>query len=199
MALMKKQMRSLLAAGWLAIALMMILPWISACTDKTQPPTPPLTLPFEAQKAGSKVETELLVVDHREYSLSLRFGFKENNEEDRARVKKLVGDDEQSKNGDPGIPTPLRIKIREIDASGEKPLLEQDIPVLRLRSWGGSGFDKHIAYVMLKPGHYRVSVESLKDAPELVGTPLSFSIGFYAKATSNYRGQRHLPFKPMSP
>lgn len=175
--------RSITKFGWLAMSMMALLPWLSACADNTQLPTPPLTLPFEVQRTGSKVETELFVVDHREYSFSLKFGFKENDGEDRARVKKLVGDDGQFKNGDPGISTPLRIKINLIDASGDKPLFEQEISVLRLRSWGGNGFDKHIAYVVLKPGHYRVSVESLKDVPELVGTPIAFGIGFYAKAT----------------
>ena len=161
----------------LFMVMLAFLPWLTACANDTHIPKPPLSLPFEVQKAGNKVETKLRVVEHREYIFSLRFGFKENDEEDRSRVKKLVGDDGQFKNGDPGIPTPLRFKISVIDATGERPMLEQVIPELRLRSWGGDSFKKHIAYVILKPGHYRISIESLKDVPELVGTPIAFSIG----------------------
>lgn len=170
-------------ARWLSIFMLAFLPWLMACANDAQSPKPPLILPFEVQKAGSKVETELEVIEHREYIFSLRFGFKKNDEVDRARVKKLVGDDGQLKNGDPGIPTPLRFKINVIDATGERPMLEQEISELRLRSWGGDSFDKHIAYVILEPGHYRISIESLKDAPELVGTPIALGIGFYAKST----------------
>lgn len=166
----------------LFIVMLAFIPWLTACANDAGPPKPPLSLPFEVQKAGSKVETELEVIEHREYIFSLRFGFKKNDEVDRARVKKLVGENAQFKGGT-GVPTPLIFKISVIDATGERPMLQQEIPELRLRSWGGDSFDKHIAYVILKPGHYRISVESLKDAPELVGTPIAFSIGFYAKAT----------------
>lgn len=165
--------------GFVLMAILLLLP---ACTNG-EPPQPPLTLPFEVQKAGNKVVTKLHVIEHREYIFSLRFGFKKNDQGDRARVKKLVGDDGQIHDGDPGIPTPLRFKIDEIHAAGERSLLAQEVQVPRLRSWGGDNFEKHVAYVVLRPGHYRVSVESLKDAPEHIGTPIALRIGFYAKAT----------------
>jgi hypothetical protein len=167
---------------WLTAAIITLIPWITACADRMQPLKPPLSLPFEV-KAGSKVETKLQIEDNREYIFSLRFDYKKDDLEDRARVKKLVGDDGQRKDGDPGISTPLKLQIYYIDAAGEKLIHERDIPVLRLRSWGAGHFSKHIAYINLKPGNYQVSVESLRDAPELAGTPIALSIGFYAKST----------------
>ncbi len=167
---------------WLALAMIAMLPLSISCTHKTQSRSPPLVLPFEV-KAGSKIETELHIEEHKEYIFSLKFQYKSDDPEDRVRVQKLVGEDGRHKGDNPGILTPIRFKIHAVDATGEKPILDQEIPVLRLRSWGDGHFTKHIAYVVLKPGNYRVSVESLKDAPELVGTPIAFSIGFYPKST----------------
>jgi hypothetical protein len=162
---------------------------ILACAKEDEnglPPKPPIEIPFEVHKAGAKVETEIRVVEHREYIFDLEFKFKENDSEDRARVKKLVGDDYQLKNGDPGIHIPLRFKITSINAAGETPIFEKEIldpQDLRLKSWGGNNFDKLIAYFVLKPGLYRVSLESLKDIPELIGTPVFLRITYMVKVT----------------
>ena len=162
-----------LPAHWLFICISAFSPWLAACSRDFEPPRPPIALPFMVQVEGSKIQTELQVVEHREYIFSLEFKFKENDAADRARVKKLVGEDGQDKNGDPGIPTPLKLTINAIDTTGEKPILEREFSELRLRSWGGDSFDKHIAYVTLQPGRYRISALSLKGAPELVGTPVA--------------------------
>lgn len=156
------------------------LPWLTGCVNG------PSSLPFEVQKAGNKVEIEFRAAEHRGYFFNLLLMYKEGDQEDRARVRKLAGSYEKDKNGkliEPGIPIVLRFKINVIDDSGERPMLEQEIPVLGLTSWGGDSFSKQITTVILKPGRYRISVESLKDAPELVGTPVIFSIGIDAKST----------------
>jgi hypothetical protein len=161
---------------------LIISPWFSACTrDAQQPPKPPIVMPFAVQKAGSRVETEMCIVEQRSYIFSLRFNFKGDDETEYARVKKLVGDDIQDKNGDPGIPTPLKLKISEIGSGGERVIVDKEVLELRLKSWGSGSLDKKIDYIKLLPGHYRVSVESLKDAPELAGIPVAFSIGYSAK------------------
>jgi hypothetical protein len=149
-------------------------------------PKPPLRLPFAVQKVGTKIETEIDVVDYRNYIFSLRFMFNEHDQSDRARIYKLVGDRPHvnTNDGDPGVPTPLDFGISQIDASGEKPISDQELKELRLMSWGGDTFDKHIAFVNLKPGHYRVSVESLRDAPELIGIPIIFIMGSDPKASN---------------
>ena len=165
-------------ARWLSIFMLAFLPWLTACAKSN--------FPFEVQKAGNKVEIEYRVVKHEFYYFNLRLMYKEGDQEDRARVRKLAGSYEKDKNGkliEPGIPIVLRFKINVIDSAGERPMLEQEIPVLGLTSWGGDSFSKQIAGVPLKPGRYRISVESLRDVPELVGTPVIFSIGIDAKST----------------
>lgn len=175
------QLNSRSALRLFAFAMLFFL--ISACADNPELPRPPITLPFEVQKSGARVDSDLLVVEHREYLFSLAFRFDEKNSTDRSRVKKLVGDDGQNKDGDPGVSTPLRLKIILIGSGGEESVFDQEIQYLRLRSWGGNSFSKHIAYVVLKPGHYRIGVQSLKDVPELEGTKIDFTVGFYAKST----------------
>ncbi|WP_291987229.1 DUF5625 family protein [Candidatus Accumulibacter sp. ACC007] len=172
------------AKKWQTISMIGMVAFLSACVDESLLPTPPLTWPLDMQKSGDKIDAKFRVVDHREYSLGLEFGFMNDNQEDRERVRKLVGDDGQFINGDPGVPTPLRVKILEIRESGDKPFFEQELQISRLRSWTGNTFVKHIAYVRLNPGNYRVRVESLKDVAELAGMPLFFSIGFYPKSTA---------------
>lgn len=168
----------------LFIAMLAFFPWVTACANDARPPQPPLSFPFAVQQAGSRVETEMRIVERKQYSFRLQFSYKEGNQEDRERVRKLVGSYEKDRNGnliDPGIPTPLKFKIYIIDASGERLMLERDIPVLGLTSWGGDSFGKIFAFEILNPGHYRVIVESLKDAPELAGTAITFVIGFRSK------------------
>ena len=181
---LRRSPKIFLTTKLLLLAVLILLPCFSACAQNTLPPKPPLTLPFAVQKAGNKVETDLRIVEHRPYYFRLRFSFKEHDQDDRARVKKLVGDDYQDKYGAPGIPTPLRLKVSVIDPAGERLLVDKDIQDLRLRSWGGDSFSKHIDIIKLKPGIYRVSVESLQDAPELVGTPTALVIYYDPNSTT---------------
>lgn len=166
-----------------AVLILLPFPWFSACAKDAQPPKPPLTLPFAVQKAGSKVETDLRIVEYRPYYFSLRFNFKEGDRADRARVKELVGDNEEY-GGDHGVPTPLKLKISVIEPAGEREIVDKEVSDLRLWSWGGDNFDKHIDYIKLKPGIYRVSIESLHDAPELVGTPTVLVIYYNPNSTT---------------
>lgn len=168
----------------LFVAMLAFFPWFSACTNDTRPPKPPLILPFAVQKAGNKVETELRVVEHRGYRFSLRLGFKKGDEEDRRRVRKLAGDFGRDRNGkliEPGISIPLGLKISVIDSSGERSLLEREILEEEMYAYGSDHYSKQIIEVVLRPGHYRIAIESLKDTPELLGTPVALGIDFNPK------------------
>lgn len=164
---------------WLPVFMLAFLPWLTACANA------PSSWPFEVQKAGNKVEIEYRAVEHRGYLFDLRLMYKEGDREDRERVRKLAGRYEKDNSGkliEPGVPILLRFKISVIDASGERLILDQEISELRKTSHGADSFNKRIIEVPLKPGRYRISVESLKDVPELFETPVIFSIGFYAKS-----------------
>lgn len=159
-----------------------LLQCLSACADEgQQPPKPPLDLPIAIHKAGVKVETEMRVVEHRSYIFGLTFKFNKDDEAEYSRVKKLVGDDIQDKAGDPGVPTPLRLRISAIEEAGERVVVDKEINELRLRSWGGDSLKKHIDYIQLSPGLYHLSIETLQDAPQLEDVSVLVSIGFYSK------------------
>ncbi len=158
---------------------LIIFPWLSACTKDAYPPSPPISLPFAVHKAGTLVETEMRIIEHREYIFSLCFTYKEKDQVDRARVKKLVG--YQYKNSDTGVATPLRLKISVINQAGEKVIVDKEVLELRLRTWGGGWFEKHIDYIKLMPGDYRVSVTSLTNIPELADETIALSIRYHPK------------------
>lgn len=154
-------------------------PWIASCANDAQIPKPPITMPFAVHKAGNIIDFEMQVVEEMGYFFALEFLFKD--QEDRARVKKFMGESGEHKDGDPGVSTPLRLAIYIVDASGEHLVLEHEIEQLRLTSWGSNFFDKIFALIRLTPGRYRIHLESLKDAPEFRGTSVRFQIGRNAK------------------
>lgn len=171
-------------AAAVTIFMLSFLPCLTACAKDVGPPKPPINLPFEVQKSGSRVETEMRIVEEKEYRFALLLLYKKDAMADFERVRKLAGYSDLDKFGKllrPGVPVLLKFKINIIDSAGERLMLEQDVSELRTTSMGSGQFNKQIVYLVLKPGHYRVSVESLRDVPELIGTPVEFQIGFYSK------------------
>ena len=176
--------RTNIKPGWLSIFIIAFLPWLSGCANGSQPPKPPIKLPFVVQKAGSKVETEMRIVEEKEYRFSLLFLYKKDDRADGERVRELAGYSDLDMGGKllrPGVQTPLRLKIHVMDSAGDRLLLEQDILELRTVAAGSGRYTKQVIYMILKPGQYRVSVESLQDVPELIGTPVELQIAFYSK------------------
>lgn len=163
----------------LFIAILVLFPWLSACANGVQAPRPPLNLPFAVQKAGSKLETELRIVEGRSYSFTLRFMYKENDHADFVRVRALAGSHKRDMTGkliDPGVPILLKLVINQVDAQGSNLLFAREISEQALYSLGGDSHNKKIADIPLDAGYYRVSIESLRDVPELEGTKINFVI-----------------------
>jgi hypothetical protein len=147
----------------LAVIMMMV-----ACfTGCVAGPKPPIELPFAVHQAGATVSTELWIVDKYKYPFVLRFEYKEKDKADQERVRKLVGSGGKNKwTGkiiDPGIPIPL---------------LEKDVLALGEDAHGINYFERDIDRNQIKipPGLYRVTVQSLKDIPELANTKVFFVI-----------------------
>ena len=97
---------------------------------------------------------------------------------DRARVRELTGGTigEQK----PGVSTPIDIKISRMVAEKET-LVYQNRTDPVLSSWGGDSLDKVIGAVILEPGMYRLQVNSSKDSPELLGTPIFLMVTYNPK------------------
>ena len=149
-------------------------------------PKPPVELPFAVQQAGTIMTTELRIVEYRTYFFNIDMYFKPNDQEERKRIQKLVGEYGRDQNGNlynPGIAIPLRLTVSVLDAAGEHPLFDRNIEYEEVYAWGADHFTKNIGQIELRPGRYRATIESLKDIPELVGTPVTFSITYRIKST----------------
>jgi hypothetical protein len=171
------------------LLLLSIVLGLQACTKDEGFPKPPLILPLSLEKAGSKIETDLRVVDHNIYYFSLNFSYKEKDEVDRARVKILIGGNEIDKYGKalhPGVPTPVILRVSAIEAGQENAIYSKEINPI-LTSWGADSFGKTIGFTELKPGLYKVQLENLRSSPEFNGTPVYLGIGY-----SKYK-QRFIP------
>lgn len=142
---------------------------------------PPIVIPFAIAKAGNKVETDLTIAQHNIYSFSLQFFFRGNDKEDRGRVQKLTGSTELDKSGnpaEPGIPTPVRLQIFAVKPKATQAVLiyeENCDPVMTIAK--DDHFKKALGDIELKPGQYRVVVETLKDSPEWTTFRVAFAIG----------------------
>lgn len=174
------------------LVLLAALPLLSACKENKEEgdlPTPPISLPFGLQKAGNNVDTVVRIKKCHHYGFTLMFDYKENDQLDRARVRKLVGGHETDATGvviEPGILTPVRLKISEISVAGERLVFEKESTPI-LSTWGADSFGKRIGEALLQPGIYRISLEALVEAPEYIGTPIYLRIGSDPKSTPSKR------------
>jgi len=163
---------------WLSVLVLAFLPWLTACANGSQPPKPPIMLPFEVHKAGYKVESEFRIVERQTYAFELQYFPIENDQVDRDRVWKLAGGhfiDEAGKWVEPGAPLRIKLKIIQIRDGSEQSLFEENIANPHLSSWSWD-LDAKLANVLLDPGIYKVSVENLMYAPEFQGMKVSLRI-----------------------
>lgn len=148
------------------LMLFIMLPVLSACRHL---PTPPIIMPFEVQKAGTKIESYFRIEKSDTYSFTLRVGFKKGDFE---RVARLAGHFKYSD----GIPIPLRIRVAQIDTTGEKTILDKEVSELQYAGISVDRFHGIIINFKMSPGDYRVYIESLKDISALQGTQIEFAI-----------------------
>ncbi len=157
--------------------IMIMIACFTGCAT-SNPFTPPIELPFAVHQKGATVSTRLQMLEERNYPFYLKFYYDEKDKADRGRVRKVAGGggrDRYGKSAEPGIQIPLKITINIIDSSGERPFLEKEVLTAGIVSWNGS-FDRKIDNVKLAPGLYRVTVQSVKDIPELVNTKVTLGI-----------------------
>lgn len=147
-------------------------------------PTPPLVLPFAANKKGEVIDITLRVKEHRPYKLELHFRHKPNDWKDQARVGLLLSElhDEQGRR-QLSNQIVVHISVADVGTDPHRTIFERRIDSYEGGAIGGDRVFKTIATVKLKPGLYRFQIEALNDAPALDGLPIEFHIGWYAKAS----------------
>ena len=147
----------------------------------TTGPRPPIRLPFAVHQTGATVSSEVRIVKHGayRYPFFLIFPFKGN--EERERIRKLLGSSRHTNDGkyvEPGIPINLKITISIIEPSGERILSEQEVSAVGIQTTSVSGFMREIEQhkFRMPPGLYRVTVENLKGIPEFADIKVVFVI-----------------------
>lgn len=171
-----------------------IQPWLllffallAGCATDARLAKPPVVVPFALGKAGTEASVKVRVTEKLGYVALLSYEYAEHDPVDRAKMWKLAhGDHQQLPDGrwfGPG-PPPLLIKLtfRRLDGGGTEPILEKTIENPQLQSWGATSLSAPLAGLVLEPGVYLVSAQSLRDAPSFEGARTNFSLTFGRRA-----------------
>ncbi len=170
--------------GTMRLLLMLLLAWLAVMkVDIAQAAfgTPPFTVPLDPSKTGSRIEKEFRIAERQLYACIVGFKYREGDQADRARARRLSGSHERDKNGKPitpGVAFALRVTVVKTSPDGESTVFDREINVeeVALFSWSKDRFDKEIAAIPLEKGRYRIVVETIKAAPETTGAPIVFSV-----------------------
>lgn len=144
----------------------------------------PGSVQIKLSEVGVVADFKFEVRKHFPYRFSMSFGYPENDQMERARVRKLLGDiavDKFGKPTNPGTPTPVSLKIFAVCKGGrEVEVYSRDADPI-LASWGDGSFGRNIGVHVLRPGMYRVRLLNGRASPEFISIPITFEIGIPAK------------------
>lgn len=159
---------------------------LSGCTPPPSLPSPPMRIPFAVHQAGSKVETTFLIRKEVNYFFALEYLFPSDDLKLSERIRDLAGTGQSDASGryiNTGIPVYLKFKLVQInsDTGTEKILHDEELSEHPRRSWNHQSLDKRIAVIPLSTGYYRVSVENLRDVPELSDIAVNFKLKEFSR------------------
>jgi hypothetical protein len=133
-------------------------------------PSTNLNLPFQAGVKGAVLDTQFRVRTTEGYNFNLDLHFRENNAQDRERVRELAGTGQYNRAGrqiNTGLPIPVRLRVSRIGDGVESVVLDGAFTDHDLEGFSASYYAKIITGARLEPGTYRVRIEALQDIPEL--------------------------------
>ena len=157
-----------------------------ACAREPGVRTVPVARTVDLAHEGVVARFDIRVKEHEIYNFGIRFRYPENDQAERARIRKIIGGHELDWNGqprEPGVPTPVRITITS-KAGGSNPVVYRKELTPVLTSWGGdpyargsATFTKALGHCDLVPGEYTVVLESLAHPEEYASIPTYVSVG----------------------
>lgn len=174
-------------------SLLVLLPGIpqSALADALTIP-PVRSFPFDVSRGDSTLDVEIQIREYRNYYFALQFDYA--GRDDEYRVEKLVGGGSTYTDGKyekPGIVAPIRLEIVRIDgdsSEGSKVIYKDTVESQGhyVHGFTEIKFNGHyrrmLISIALKPGLYRVHVNTIRDSPEFVGTPTHLKIEWHPNA-----------------
>ena len=154
---------------------------LASCRDEPKLPKPPFKTPINLSHEGVVADFNLRVPQHRIYHFDIRFEYPQEDQAERERVRKLVGDYGRDKDNnliEPGILTPVKLTIFKKQNQGELMIYKKIIKDPETYAGGSGSFAKHIGRCDLKRGKYRFVLESLAQPQEYASIPTNFIVTF---------------------
>ena len=166
-----------------ALFVLFALCMLTSCNLGNQPklPKPPFMLPVDLSHKGVVADFDIRVPKHRIYHFRLLFEYPEEDQAQRAHVRKLVGDYGRDKDNnliEPGILTPVELTIFKKQNQSESITYQRIIKDPEMYAYGSDYFAKLIGGCDLKRGEYRFVLESLAQRQEYASIPTKFHITF---------------------
>lgn len=164
----------------MALAFLVIVLCVAQYLSPTYP-TPPLQVPIRLDQKGVVADFNFEITEEWYYVFSINFHFPEKDQDEWARIKKIIGDDGQGQGRaefNPGILTPVKLSIFRAEQGAWVLVHEKNITPT-LTSWGGDYFKKIIEGRKLVVGEYRVVLESFARPIEYASIPTKFGIGMF--------------------
>ena len=166
-----------------ALFVLFVLCMLTSCNFGNQPklPKPPFKVPVNLSHKGVVADFDIRVPKHRIYYFRLLFEYPEEDQVQRAYVRKLVGDYGRDKDNnliEPGILTPVKLTIFKEQNQRESITYQRIIKDPEMYAYGSDYFAKLIGGCDLKRGEYRFVLESLAQRQEYASIPTKFHITF---------------------
>ena len=166
-----------------ALCMLITLCVLASCNLSNQPklPKPPFKTPIDLSHKGVVADFDIRVPKHRIYYFRILFEYPEEDQAQRAHVRKLVGDYGRDKDNnliEPGILTPVKLTIFKKQNQGESIVYQRIIKDPEMYAYGSNYFAKLIGACDLKRGEYRFVLESLAQRQEYASIPTKFHITF---------------------
>ena len=156
---------------------------LTSCNFGNKPklPKPPFKVPVDLSLKGVVADFDIRVPKHRIYRFRILFEYPEEDQAQRAHVRKLVGDYGRDKDNnliEPGILTPVKLTIFKKQNQHESITYQRIIKDPEMYAYGSGYFAKRVSHCDLKRGEYRFVLESLAQRQEYASIPTKFHITF---------------------
>ena len=163
---------------------------LASCNLSNKPklPKPPFETSIDLAREGVVADFNIWMPLHRIYRFRIHFAYPKEDQAERERVRKLVGDYGRGKDNnliELGILTPVKLTIFKEQSQSELIIYQRIIKYPETYAYGSGYFAKAIGYCNLPRGEYRFVLESLVQLPEYASIPTTFMINFnsFPKAT----------------
>lgn len=155
---------------WILLALM--VPVLQACSNKDMRNFPLEPIPLNVGLAGARAASDFFVKREQLYAVDLTYKFRD--QEERGIVMAAAR---------PGAAIKISIAIFRREENGWRPVVDQNVSMPKISSYGAEDLNSELLAVRLVPGEYRLRAETL------IGLPTFSSVDTTIRVVKAYRGK----------